>query len=231
MDDPPTREARRWLAENATADLQSDRLPSQGLGRAVSYDADGVDPAELIETDEQDRKKRRRTSSHEQPPPTEAPTRGEYRAARRPRLTQANHIDANANRSVWTGGRLVGRYDYDLEPDEERELALQEIADDDPVGDDEVPFESWDGDGDDLDDRPLWQRELDLSDDDLEDERLAAESPPETPAVPELTMCARCGQNPIKYKKKGWCARCHEFQRTHQGQLPPPRLTVGRRYR
>lgn len=250
-DDPPTRglpenprskraEALRWLAENAPADLLDDRLPSQGaLGSAVSYDAIGVDPRELEEVDTEYRKKRRRNSSDEPPPPTQSPTRSEYleQQSTVANVTGANSQGvANPNR-VWSGGHLVGKFDHHLDPDQERDAALEEVGPDEAF---EPYSDDWDGrealavgldrrDLDDLDDRPLWQRELDLSDDDLEDDWCDAEAEPPEPQTPAL--CVHCAQKPIKYAKKGWCARCHEYQRTHGGQLPPLRLTVGRRQR
>jgi hypothetical protein len=216
-----------------------DRLPTQSaLGRAVSYDAIGVDPRELEEADTEYRKKRRHNSSHEPPPPVQSPTRREYleQQGTVANVGGANQSLANPNRA-WDGGRLLGKFDHHLEPDQERDAALEE------VGPDEVfePYsDDWDGrealevglnpyDLDDLDDRPLWQRELDLSDDDLEADWCDAEAEPPKPQTP--APCVHCAQKPIKYAKKGWCARCHEFQRTHGGQLPPPRLTVGRRQR
>ena len=49
---------------------------------------------------------------------------------------------------------------------------------------------------------------------------------PKASAEPIRTWCH---DRPIKYKKTGWCSRCYEYQRTNQGELPPSRLTKGRK--
>jgi hypothetical protein len=241
-----TSDRRRWLEENAPADLRTERMPSDDrkLGDAVSYDALGVDPKELEQDDRDYRQRHRVNSSHEPSPPPETLTQSEYleQLGSIPSATSSNQVQANPNRVIWSGGgvsRPAGgdwwrttHFDHDLDPREELIAAIEESGEGADEGEFESNFEDWVDDDEPIDDRPLWQRELGLTDDDLEADEVADQLEPETePSMPEL--CSHCNKKPIKYPGQRLCGRCYEYKRNpkHRGQLPPPRLTVGRRQR
>ena len=218
----PKAAAKRWAEENLPAKFRRDLLPrdpliSQGHPiLAVSPDlADGVRlPSDPLFAKSAD------TVTREQWAKSQRPRRPVPPKPKRPAARGENwSLDEQHERDLFDGFTEDEYYERRAAVDdsllaEETRLSLPPEAD----------CRWYD---DELDDRPTWQRDLDITDADLNADRAAQDTlnqdQEETRASAPL-MCSHCHSRPAKYKRTGWCSRCYEYQRDtrHRGQLPPP---------
>jgi hypothetical protein len=221
ISDVEAEAAQEWLKQNAPADLRrplkEPRRPPI-IGRVEEEDVDALAARE----DEWRRTWRqgRPTPSAETRLPTPEPKRGPARAFSRQEL-EAIHGPG---------------YDPDNPDDDQR---LDPVLDDDDDFDaadlvcDDVRLPRFSLADDELDDRPQWERGLDLEEDWFEQQEADRSSVRLRTAKPEpvvVILCADgCGK-PVK-PRGTLCSACYEYKRTHGGKKRPLRLTVGRRAR